>query len=956
MTTNLTGATQPINPSHEEGEQPRPQLSALTAAGLAILRAPLDVDQLCATAYEQANKIVDARSFHLGLFEKDGLVLRFWVHNGERRPPQSFPGGQDTGLIGWMRANQQPLLVRDFTVEMDELPAKPRYIAENPPRSAIFVPLLAGDEVVGSMSVQHPEPNAFTQSDLQAMAILANQVASAIVNARLFQTVQRRAEQLATIAEVSRAINSVLDLDELLTLVVELIRERFGYYHVQIFLVEDESHRAVFRASSGYDLNNLWRQQARSQQFGEGIIGWVAATGEPILANDVTKEPRYIPDDPRLLPATRSELAVPLQFEGKVLGVLDVQSTELNAFGDEALFVLKALANQIAVTVDGAWSYRAQQEEAWTTTVLLQVAEVVNRVSTLDDVLTAVVRLIPLLTGVLTSGVWLRDETDGSFRPAAAYGLTMPWEEAAEALRLERDGQPFPALLLLEEQRTPLELSKKDSFMLPAALWQALAGDLVVLLPLLAQNRLIGCLMVSLDSQETPIRLRDKRLAMLNGIANQTSAAIESVRLNTAYQEEAYISWALLETSRAIAASRSQDAILEQVVRLVPLLAGVDRCAVLLRDPATHGYAVVKEYPSLDEQGSGLTGLHLRPGDSPLLDESVRLRQVQRADATTASDLVPAAWRERIGSRTLMCLPLLAQDDVLGALLVGEAGGHQRVNSRHEDILVGMAQQVALALENFRLQVQERERLRLSEELQIAQRIQASLLPKVTPTIPGYELAHTWQPAREVGGDFYSFLTLPSGRRGLLVGDVADKGVPAALFMATSLTSLRNVAQGQESPRRVLTQVNKIVTAEQGSETFVTAWYGVLDPAQGTLTYANAGHSLALHLSAADGATRRLRTSGVPLGVLPRPAIGQETCVLAPGDVLLLYTDGVTDALDESGDEFGQDRLESVLFAHCHQPAHAILDAIMAAVHAHVGAAPIFDDMALVLLKRLGEA
>lgn len=953
MTTVLTGTSQPTHHPREEGEQPRPELSTLTAAGLAILRAPLDVDQLCAIAYEQANKIVDAHSFHLGLFEKDSLVLRFWVHNGERRPPQSFPGGQDAGLIGWMRASQRPLLVRDFTVEMAELPARPRYIAENPPRSAIFVPLLAGDEVVGSMSVQHPEPDAYTDSDLQALAILANQVASAIVNARLFQAVQRRAEQLATIAEVSRAINSVLDLDELLTLIVELIRERFGYYHVQIFLVEDESHRAVFRASSGYNLNKLWRQQARSQHFGEGIIGWVAATGEPILANDVTKEPRYIPDDPRLLPGTRSELAVPLQFEGKVLGVLDVQSTELNAFGDEALFVLKALANQIAVTVDGAWAYRAQQEEAWTTTVLLQVAEVVNRVSTLDDVLAAVVRLMPLLTGVITCGVWLRNDEDGSFRPAAAHGLTIPWEEAAEALRLERDGQPFPALLLLEDQRTPLELSKKDSFMLPTALWQALAGDLVVLLPLLAQNRLIGCLVVSLDSQETPIRLRDKRLAMLNGIAAQTSAAIESVRLNTAYQEEAYISWALLETSRAIAAARSQDVILEQVVRLVPLLAGVDRCAVLLRDPVTHDYAVAKEYPGRDTQG-GSAGLQLRPGDFPLLDESVRTQRVQRADDAKASHLVPTAWRERIGGRSLVILPLVAQDDVLGALLVGDVGGDQQVSSRHEDILVGMAQQVALALENFRLQAQERERLRLSEELQIARRIQASLLPKTTPIIPGYDLAHTWQSAREVGGDFYSFLTLPGGRRGLLVGDVADKGVPAALFMATSLTSLRNAAQGQESPRRVLSQVNKVVAADQGPDIFVTAWYGVLDPAQGALTYANAGHSLALHLSAADGATRRLRTAGTPLGVLSRPAIGQETCVLAPGDVVLLYTDGVTDALNENGDEFGQDRLESVLFAHRDQSAQAILDAIVQAVHAHVGAAPIFDDITIVLLKRLG--
>ena len=129
-------------------------------------------------------------------------------------------------------------------------------------------------------------------------------------------------EQLATIAEVSSAIAGELDLDALLAKVVELIRERFDYYHVQVFLVEDEEHRAIFRASTGYDLNKLWTAQGRSLPFGAGIIGWVAATGEHLLAGDVAQEPRYLPDDPRLLPDTRSELAVPLKVEDKVLGVL----------------------------------------------------------------------------------------------------------------------------------------------------------------------------------------------------------------------------------------------------------------------------------------------------------------------------------------------------------------------------------------------------------------------------------------------------------------------------------------------------------------------------------------------------------------------------------------------------------------------------------------------------------
>lgn len=952
MTDSSAGFSRPGSP-RKRRRPSASELVALTEAGLAIVRSPLDVDALCALVYEQVQKIVSGRatSFHLGLFEGDRLTLKVWIQDGKHLPVTSFPGGQDTGIVGWLRAAQRPLLVRDFVAEIDSLPARPSYSAERPPRSALFVPLVAGDRVVGSMSVQNPKPNAFDEDDLQTLTIIGNQTASALVNAQLFRTVQRRAEQLAAIAEVGKAITVELDLDELLSKVVELIRERFGYYHVQIFLVEDEEHRAVFRASTGHDLNKRWLQEGRSQRFFEGIIGWVAATGEHVLANDISLEPRYIADDPRLLPGTRSELAMPLTFEGKVLGVLDVQSTDLNAFNDEDLFVLNALANQVAVTVDGAWAYRAQQEEAWMTTVLLQVAEVANRVSTLGDVLGAITRLVPMLAGVASSGIWLRDENVGAFEPAAGHGLAIPWDEAREQLRMPEAAQ-FPAITMLLQQLVPQELSKKDSYMLPATLWQALAGDEVILLPLLAQNRLIGCLLVSLDSERIPGRLHDKRLSMLSGIANQAAAAIENVRLSTAREEEAWTSWALLEVSQAVGTASSVDDMFEQVVRLTPLLAGVKRCAVLLRRAEGGDFCVVKTYDASGREATGLESLCLAAGDLPLLDRVVTTRRLQRVDDTARSDLVPAAWHETAGSKTLVVAPLLVHGDVRGALLVDDADLPHVMSERHEDILTGIARQVSLALENFQFQAQEEEHIRLAQELQLAQRIQASLLPSDTPRIEGYEIAHAWAAAREVGGDFYAFVALREGEVGLLMADVADKGVPAALFMATTSTLLRISAQDHTTPDGALLHANGWITDSNREDMFVTVWYGILDPSRHTVAYANAGHSLALHVQAGDGAIRQLRPSGMPLGVVKQLPIERDDVALAPGDLLVLYTDGVVDAIDEAEEEFGQDRLESVLYRSRDLPAQEVVDAVLAAVWEHTGDAPILDDITLWVLKR----
>jgi phosphoserine phosphatase RsbU/P len=933
---------------------PLPELSALTEAGLAIVRAQLDLDGLCELVYQQVANLVDAHSFHLGLFQGDSFQLKVWVQDGQRRPLAAFPGGQDAGIVGWVRSSQQPLLVGDFLAEMDQLPARPSYEAENPPRSALFVPLVAGGHAVGSMSVQHPEPYAYDADDLQLLSIIANQAASAIVSAQLFKTAGQRVEQLTTIAQVSSAIAAELDLDALLAKVVELIRERFGYYHVQVFLVEDEEHRAVFRASTGHDLNKRWQAEGRSLPFGAGIIGWVAVTGEYLLAGDVSQEPRYLPDDPRLLPDTRSELAVPLRVEDRVLGVLDVQSRELDGFSDDDLFVLNALANQVAIAVDSAWSYRAQQEEAWMTTVLLQVAHVASRASTLDDVLDAVTRLAPMLTGVASCGIWLHDEERGVFELAASYGLRNADQNPNE-LRMHPLADPVPALMLLMETLEHVELTTGDDTMMPPLFWEAMVGDRLLLLPLLAQGRLIGCLVVSLDSDEMPIRLHEKRLSILNGFANQAAAAIENVRLASAREDEAWISWALLEVSQAMANARTVDQMLEQVVRLTPLLAGVDRCAALLHDAQSGEFVVAHYYLGRRETPANLDGVRLRPGDLPLLDLAVRTQRVQRVDDASQSDLVTPAWRDAVGSKTLVAAPLLVQDEVRGVLLVDSTELSYTMSQRREDILAGIAQQLSLNLENFQLLAQEQERLRLAQELHVAQRIQASLLPDVVPAVAGYEIAHAWDPAREVGGDFYDFLPLPRGKLGLLMADVADKGVPAALFMATTSTLLRISAQNHAAPDKALLYANTWVNANNREDMFVTAWYGVLDPANHRVTFANAGHSLALHVPAEDGAIRMLRPAGMPLGVVEDLTLERDAVTLAPGDMIVLYTDGVIDALDAAGDDFGQDRLEALLFGRRRQTAQQVVDALRSAVLAHAGQAPLYDDVTLVALRRLAE-
>lgn len=242
---------------------------------------------------------------------------------------------------------------------------------------------------------------------------------------------------------------------------------------------------------------------------------------------------------------------------------------------------------------------------------------------------------------------------------------------------------------------------------------------------------------------------------------------------------------------------------------------------------------------------------------------------------------------------------------------------------------------------------------RASRELAVAGRVQESLLPSVTPTLPGYSLAASLQPARETSGDFYDFINLPDGHLGLVVADVADKGAGAALYMAVSRTYLRAAFRAEAtSPGRIVALANELIVTETHSDLFVTVFCAILDPATGRLAYANAGHNPPLILQP-TGALMSLMRSGMALGVLRETTWDEKTTTLAPGDMLVVYTDGVTDAQNTAGELFGEEHLSQALSALVGATAPALLAKLNAVIVDFVGEAPQFDDMTLLVLGRL---
>lgn len=244
------------------------------------------------------------------------------------------------------------------------------------------------------------------------------------------------------------------------------------------------------------------------------------------------------------------------------------------------------------------------------------------------------------------------------------------------------------------------------------------------------------------------------------------------------------------------------------------------------------------------------------------------------------------------------------------------------------------------------------EKEKLERELEVARGIQSSLLPTDVPQVPGFDFAGYIAPASAVGGDFYDFIARPDGRWGIAIGDVSDHGVPAALMMAQSMALLRSEARRGTSPQETLAAINHEMLARNHMGMFLTALYGILDPADGRFEYARAGHNLPL-LMDPDGRVSELpHGPGQPLGLVDAPALDLGVTDIAPGCLLLLYTDGVTEASDASGDLFGMERTVDVIEGFGPMAsAEDVCQGLHAALRSFRGSAPQGDDVTSLAIK-----
>lgn len=457
-----------------------------------------------------------------------------------------------------------------------------------------------------------------------------------------------------------------------------------------------------------------------------------------------------------------------------------------------------------------------------------------------------------------------------------------------------------------------------------------------------AENEIIGVLQL-INKKRGHFTNRDETL--LHVLASQAAIAYENARLIEAEKSKRHLADTLREVAAIINSSLDLEAVLDSILIQLERVIPYSNASILLMQG---DYFVVSA-----SRGINATAV-LKVPIFRIDESAIFADMVEQGYLIIPNIKEDDRWVQLESTHEMRAFLgglLNYGDQVIGELTVIHTEEDYYTNE-HAEILTTFANQASAAIERARLHEQSIQQARLRQEVETAIHIQKSLLPETVPTIDGWQIAAHWHPAREVGGDFYDFIELADGRLGFVIADVSGKGVPAALFMALARTIFRTLATANLPVDELMTKVNDTIKEDNRARLFVTLFYGVLNLETGHFDCVSAGHNPPMLVKDQATTVQELATDGPALGVFPNLTYSHQELMLSDSEVVVMYTDGITECINFKEEEFAEERLEETIIEYASADAETILNNIIERVEKFAGTLPPHDDATIIVIKR----
>ena len=461
-------------------------------------------------------------------------------------------------------------------------------------------------------------------------------------------------------------------------------------------------------------------------------------------------------------------------------------------------------------------------------------------------------------------------------------------------------------------------------------------------IPLITKNRVVG--VIDIEARE-PGAFTEEHLRILTLVASRMAAGIENAQLYTRTTKQARILLLLNEIARELTSILNLDELFGRIAELVRRLIDYQMFSILLLDASgeklQHRFSLrFNENIVLKHEiplGRGLVGYAAQNKEAVLVQDVAKDPRYVQANPETRSELA---------------VPLIYKSKVVGVLDL-EHTRRGFFTEEHQRTMTTLAAQIAIAIENARLYEEiERQERRLERDLALARELQGRLLPQTSPHLAHLDVAAKFVPARTIGGDLYDFIPYSMSRLGIVIGDVSGKGAPAAIYAALVSGIIRSHAPIEPAPAEMLSAVNLSLAERRIEAQFVSIIYAVWDDSHRTLTVSNSGLPRPIYMH--GGKAQVIEATGLPLGLFDEAEYDEFEFRMKPGDMFVLFSDGILDARNRKGELFGRGRVEKIVAESSGSSAASVVDALFKAVAEHSAGVETFDDQTVVVIRALG--
>ncbi len=871
-------------------------------AGSILLIEDKKLAKYIAVAYEQGIK----RTMESGIDDKDGESFK----SGEIQP----------GVIveGMTAATSEKFLEQKFA---------PGEIS-----SYLGIPLVRKGEIKGLLNIMDSRKREFTPEEVEMLMLFADHAALAIDNVRLFRSEQKKAREATTLYQAAKSINQSMELGEVLRQSADQLTQLVGVDRCLIMLLDFKKLDLYIAASRGLseeqiDFFELYRipvDEISDELWGDLILG------KPVFLDSSPGDLKGLQRFFKIFP-TNSCLLVPLITKEQLVGIIYLDDSKISrVFRQAEIRLVMTLAIQIASAIQRA-------------TLLDQLEGNLNQLKALHQVSTAV-------TGTLSLPKvfdLIVDKASHLIKSPAAAILTLDENTREYVLNASR-GLSGEIETQEVQQNISLKTAKRKSYLtyyisadldgddpkIHRALESASMGGYVSV-PLIARKRVVGVLNCFCSQND---KFDPQEIRLLRSFANQAAIAVENARLYLIIKNKVKELATVFEVGKSITSTLQLDRVLAEVASSVREVMKADAVMIMNLNEANQVLTVIRSegFNRLSggytvRVGAGIAGIAAKVGRPMILHDD---------DLQSSPYKFPEHVRDE-GLKTVLSVPLKVRDRIIGLINI-----YKKVIFHYSpteiNLLSTLANSAAIAIENARL---------YNEQYDIAQIIRRNLMPQKEMSYKNIDVGYVYIPSELLSGDYFEIITLSDSRYGLVISDVSGKGTQAAIYNARAKYILKSYAMADYSPSGILTLLNMIIEEEAAQEKFISLLYVDLDVEANEIIVSSAGHEpLIMWDDSEKEAIIIDEPKDLPIGILPDSTYTEKIYRINKGDILVLYTDGITEARSREGEFFGTERILELIESNFHLDAQTLASKIYTTVQKFTRR-KITDDFSLLVVK-----